>query len=304
MISADRNELETQVQRSTVAIREKELAAFTENFAVLSTQAVFLSGLGFGGITMTPIWLPEKMVVWQILFYTACTVGIGFNVLTMCITSWAMIFGPGLGIRGPKGSMSRAVKGMYAERRWALRFYLSGLVSMCIAGVLLAWLKFSCVNQSTNEWEPVCFRAPAVMTSIFFCFMVGVLYHIMYTTRPRFTFKTTEGKTRRPEEAFTLGGEFDPESSSAGPEVRSRRESVAKAVQEIDWLLAQGLISPSEAKEQKNQVISQFVEETVTDPEPSKSTAGSFLGSANNMRKRMSASFVGRSSVESTVSTT
>lgn len=298
MISADRNELATQVQRSTVAIREKELAAFTENFAVLSTQSVFLSGLGFGGITMTPTWLPEKMQTLQILFYTACTVGIGFNVLTMCITSWAMIFGPGLGIRGPQGSMSRAVKGMYAERRWALRFYLSGLMSMCIAAVLLLWLKFSCTNVPAIEWQPVCYRTPVVCTAVFAIFMVGCFYHISTTTRQRFTFKTTEMTTRRPEDAFKLGGEFDPESAqaqTAAPmDPAKRRESIAKAVQEIDWLASQGLISPAEAKEQKNIAISMFVEETVQAPDfPSKS---SFPGAS--MRKRMSASFIssGRSS--------
>ena len=133
MITAERNELETHLQRSTVAIRERELATFTENFAVLSTQSVFLTGLGFGGITMTPIWDPEDRVVTQCFFYVACTCAIGFNVLTMCITSWSMIFGPGLGIRGPQGSMSRAVKGMYAERKLAIRFYLAG-------ALVSAWL--------------------------------------------------------------------------------------------------------------------------------------------------------------------
>jgi hypothetical protein len=137
MITAERNELETQIQRSTVAIRERELATFTENFAVLSTQSVFLTGLGFGGITMTPIWDPEDRVVTQCFFYVACTCAIGFNVLTMCITSWSMIFGPGLGIRGPRGSMSRAVKGMYAERKLAIRFYLAG-------ALVSAW-RFRCV---------------------------------------------------------------------------------------------------------------------------------------------------------------
>ena len=54
---------------------------------------------------------------------------------TLCISSWCMIFGPGLAIRGPDGSMSRAVEGMYAERKWALRFFWAGLIFIMLSGV-------------------------------------------------------------------------------------------------------------------------------------------------------------------------
>lgn len=44
MISADRAALEAAVKQQTVQIREKEVKVFTDNFAVLSTQAAFLAG--------------------------------------------------------------------------------------------------------------------------------------------------------------------------------------------------------------------------------------------------------------------
>ena len=49
--------------------------------------------------------------------------------------------------------MSRAVRGMYAERRWALRFYVSGLASMVCAGIALSWLKFSCLDKPASNWN-------------------------------------------------------------------------------------------------------------------------------------------------------
>ena len=61
-----------------------------------------------------------------LVFYSLASISIGFNILTMAISSWCMIFGPGLAIRGPDGSMSRAVAGMYQERKWALRFFWLG----------------------------------------------------------------------------------------------------------------------------------------------------------------------------------
>ena len=45
-----------------------------------------------------------------------------------------MIFGPGLAIRGPDGSMSRAVAGMYQERKWALRFFWLGILFIMMSG--------------------------------------------------------------------------------------------------------------------------------------------------------------------------
>lgn len=56
MIAADRAELESRLKQLTLQIREKEVTVFTDNFAVLSTQAAFLCGLGFSGLTMVPKW--------------------------------------------------------------------------------------------------------------------------------------------------------------------------------------------------------------------------------------------------------
>jgi hypothetical protein len=145
MIAADRQELESRLKQLTLQIREKEVNVFTENFAVISTQSAFLTGLGFSGLTMVPAWARSDAatpLVAQDLFYSLVSISIGFNILTLAISSWCMIFGPGLAIRGPDGSMSRAVNGMYHERKWALRFFWSGLIFIMLSGIALGWLKF------------------------------------------------------------------------------------------------------------------------------------------------------------------
>jgi hypothetical protein len=147
---------------------------FTDNFAVLSTQSAFLTGLGFGGLTMVPTWDSDKKTE-EIIFYTLVSVSIGFNILTLCISSWCMIFGPGLAIRGPDGSMSRAVEGMYAERKWALRFFWTGLFFIMLSGISLGWLKF--------HW-----KTATTMTVIFMAFIVTFFVYVKYVTRPRFRF--------------------------------------------------------------------------------------------------------------------
>ena len=102
---------------------------------------------------------------------------------------------------------------------------------MCCAAVALGWLKYGClicgetnddaaVNyltdgvgcHSTADWTLICYRVPIIITLIFFGFMVFTVTHMAYVTRPRFTFKDGTGKSRRPEDAFTVGGAFDAEN--------------------------------------------------------------------------------------------
>ena len=260
MIVADRNELEMQLRTAALKVREKELIAFTDNFSVLSTQSVFLTGLGYSGLIMTPVWYSTRRIFLQLLFYTFITLAIWLNIMTMCITSWSMIFGPGLGIRGPDGSMKRAVMGMRSERKWALRFYWAGLVSMMVAGICLSWLKFACLFKAPMNWRSGCFVTPSLMTILFVGFSGWVYYHIMYVTRPRF--KWADSKDR--ESDLMRFGDYDPETGEEKTgkntaEIReSEKEAVVQGIKRIEWLEEQGLVSPKEAKKQKSALVEKF----------------------------------------------
>ena len=107
MISADRQQLEAEIKKQTHEIREKELDVFEDNFAVLATTSSFLTGLGFKGLTMVPVWggnsgdddTKLQIEVLETVFYSLLSISIGFNMLTLCSSTWCMIFGPGLAIR-------------------------------------------------------------------------------------------------------------------------------------------------------------------------------------------------------------
>ena len=279
MIAADRQELESRLKQLTLQIREKEVTVFTENFAVISTQSAFLTGLGFSGLTMVPTWARENAdddppLFVQDIFYSLVSISIGFNILTLAISSWCMIFGPGLAIRGPDGSMSRAVAGMYQERKWALRFFWAGLIFIMLSGVALGWLKFQ-------------FEVSLLITCIFIIFStcaarapvarapsqprlpphraVGImLWYVRFVTRPRFKFP--EGALRKPTQFHVAG--FDPETGTKSQEGASPsggganvaagsggREAVATALKELQWLTEQGLIPADEAAARKNGLI-------------------------------------------------
>lgn len=256
MIAADRAQLENRLKQLTLQIREKEVTLFTDNFAILSTQAAFLCGLGFSGLTMVPKWQRARapLPVALLVFYGLAGVSIGFNIMTMAFSSWSMIFGPGLAIRGADGSMSRAVAGMYQERKWALRFFWFGIVHIMLAAVALGWVKFE-------------HDVSISMTFIFMGFLSFLIYYMSRVTRPRFRFP--QEYSRKPK-AFYVDG-LDPETGETMPEsdqnkaVVERRkpqavdlcapDNIAKSIREINWLLQRGHITPEVATIQRAAAI-------------------------------------------------
>ena len=191
MIAADIAELDSRLKQLTLQIRDKELSLFTVNFGVLGTKAAFLCGLGWSGLTMVPNYhgcvsstdcatRPPEFA--YLAFYTLDSLSVCFNLLTICLSTWCMVNGPMLAIRGPSGSMGRAVAGMYAERKWALRFFWTGNLFILLSCVALGWLKFE--------------RSIAIVnTAILVPFIFALYFYIRKITRPRFRIpENTPGK--------------------------------------------------------------------------------------------------------------
>ena len=74
----------------------------------------------------------------RFFFYQFVVIALCFDLLTMVVTSWCMIFGPGLAIRGPPGSMKRAVDGMRAEESPAQLFFALGPSFLTLAAVAIS----------------------------------------------------------------------------------------------------------------------------------------------------------------------
>lgn len=159
MIQADARELETKLRQQVLGIRNKEVSLFTDQFAVLASSATFMSSLGFGALNMEIGFLERnhgiycselvgcdrggpRILLPMSLFYVFAAAGTAFNLLTVILASFCMIFGPELAIRGTEASMKHAVTGMYEERRRALRYFWAGCFFIILSGIALSWMKF------------------------------------------------------------------------------------------------------------------------------------------------------------------
>ena len=105
-------------QVSLLKIREKELQFYTQNCIAIGTQAALLSGFAYNGIIQVDI--PEESSdVLKALYLCVTTAAMGFELIAVLNSTLCSMLGPGLALRGPDGSMHRAVDGLMLE--WAAR---------------------------------------------------------------------------------------------------------------------------------------------------------------------------------------
>eukprot|EP00615_Pteridomonas_danica_P013017 CAMPEP_0114351566 /NCGR_PEP_ID=MMETSP0101-20121206/17295_1 /TAXON_ID=38822 ORGANISM="Pteridomonas danica, Strain PT" /NCGR_SAMPLE_ID=MMETSP0101 /ASSEMBLY_ACC=CAM_ASM_000211 /LENGTH=142 /DNA_ID=CAMNT_0001491537 /DNA_START=41 /DNA_END=466 /DNA_ORIENTATION=+ len=142
MIIAERQHLENLMQQQAVEMRMKEETVLSKSFRTLSSIATYLAGSSFAILRATPAYLEQNISYLDknagalyprgfrpnnaadtigIICVTngLASMSIGFCILVLVVSSWCLIFGTELAFRGEDdGSMSRAVDGLYAERKW------------------------------------------------------------------------------------------------------------------------------------------------------------------------------------------
>lgn len=71
------------------------------------------------------------------------TMAMGFELIAVLNSTLCSMLGPGLALRGPDGSMHRAVDGLMLEYRLTFLFFTMGLIAFHGSALLFAWLEFS-----------------------------------------------------------------------------------------------------------------------------------------------------------------
>ena len=115
---------------------------YTQNCIAIGTQAALLSGFAYNGIIQVDI--PSDSSDWlKTLYLTVTTAAMGFELIAVLNSTLCSMLGPGLALRGPDGSMHRAVDGLMLEYRLTFVFFSMGLVAFHLSALIFAWLEFS-----------------------------------------------------------------------------------------------------------------------------------------------------------------
>lgn len=144
MLAADKQALTYQLKQQSLQVRQKELDFFLSNFGTVAGQAAMLAGFSFTGFTinfndMEGMSALDNPIL-RASFYVVSSMSLGFFLLTVSNCALCTIYGPNLALRGPDGSMDRAVRILQRERTRTFAFFGVGLVCFHVSAILLSLL--------------------------------------------------------------------------------------------------------------------------------------------------------------------
>jgi hypothetical protein len=151
MLEAQIQQLNAQLLQNAVLLRKKELDFYLTwiQFMLFCAAIIFVNGLN--GIVF-PVQSPleDQTLIFKIAFTlyivsNALAASLEFAVITCGL--FAMLLGPGLALRGPDGSMDKAVEGLKDVIASMFRMFIAGLGFAQLALFMYFW-----VAESILEW--------------------------------------------------------------------------------------------------------------------------------------------------------
>jgi hypothetical protein len=165
MLAADKDRLIASVKQTALQLRHKELDYYIERYTNIATQASILAGFAFDGLVELDPTVGGPHDVWvERVFYTAGSCTMAFALYSLCVSSFATVYGHRLALQGPTGSVERAVAVMMQHRTSIFVSFALAMVSLIVSATSMAWVKMD--------------KAAAAVTGVFgLLFLVLVYMH-------------------------------------------------------------------------------------------------------------------------------
>jgi hypothetical protein len=171
MLLANKLALETELSQSALQIENRELEFFNDNLGGMAKRCAMLSGFAFKAYRKTEFkGVSGESVELKMLFKGCCGMAMSCHLCGCLIAVITMVMGPGLALRGPAGSISRAVEQMRIERRAVILFFGVGIFFFFFAAALFSWLAYE---------DEECALAVSSIILFFMCVFFGVWYRIV-----------------------------------------------------------------------------------------------------------------------------
>jgi MFS family permease len=141
MLAADKDKLIASAKQTALLLRHKELDYYIERYSNLATQSSILAGFAFDGLVELEIHQNGHPKWVEPIFYTAGSCTMAFALFTLCVSSFATVYGHRLALQGPTGSVERAVAVMMKHRTSIFVSFALAMVCLIIAATAMAWIK-------------------------------------------------------------------------------------------------------------------------------------------------------------------
>uniref|UniRef100_A0A7S3JQ87 Uncharacterized protein n=1 Tax=Aureoumbra lagunensis TaxID=44058 RepID=A0A7S3JQ87_9STRA len=139
MLAADKLMLEASIRQSAMSLKEKEFLLHHDNLNTVGTQAAVMAGFSVTAlIEFGP--LKDGNRILKFFYYNAVIIAMAANILCVVQTTCLSVKGTSLAMRGPYGSVAKAVDGMYAVRRRVFALFGLGMLALFFFTILGSWL--------------------------------------------------------------------------------------------------------------------------------------------------------------------
>lgn len=142
---ANQKQLSQTINQGVLGIRQSEIDYYSNLCRVFGSQAALIGGFTYGNLAQNTFNTSGRYSeTYRAVYYTLASATIGLSIHLILVTMLVQVYGPGLSINGPLGSMTRAAQGMKIESNEIIFVWLLLMLSFVLATVFLfyAVMKF------------------------------------------------------------------------------------------------------------------------------------------------------------------
>ena len=154
MLSAEHLALQSRLVQQLAAIKQKELDYLLGRYQAIGIQsALIAAGAMQTLVSLDPSAQSVNRTVTWIFFISSILCGLSCTYVTVCVLyigNWA----PGLALRGPTGSLNRALEAVMAERGQINFWFSFSLLTFVIQTVITVWVLND--TRKVTAWSIAC----------------------------------------------------------------------------------------------------------------------------------------------------
>jgi hypothetical protein len=157
MNRANQQQLFQQANQQVLDIRQTEIDYYTTLNVVYGTNAALLGGFTYGILTQNVLSVsnPDENIF--CFFYYLLSAGtIASSIHVVLCSMLIQVYGPGLSLHGPLGSMALAAQGMREETTQIFYYLLFSIFCFCTSLIWLFWAVMP-------EWKALCCSVGALI---------------------------------------------------------------------------------------------------------------------------------------------
>mmetsp|Transcript_15632 Transcript_15632/g.26337 ORF Transcript_15632/g.26337 Transcript_15632/m.26337 type:complete len:210 (+) Transcript_15632:273-902(+) len=139
MLAADKLLLQSNLKRNATELKEKEFRLHHDNFSAVGTQAAVLAGFAVAALVELDVPAHTSAFL-QFCFFVSTIVSLAANLQCVASTTCVSVWGSSLALRGPDGSVLKAVESMFQERRRIFCLFAVGVVAVHSAAMFASMI--------------------------------------------------------------------------------------------------------------------------------------------------------------------